>query len=257
MDQPSLDGGAGAADYGVIGEGYSRFRRPDPRIARQIREALGAARTVLNVGAGADGYEPTDLEVTAVEPSATMRAQRPAHLPCAVDACAERLPFPDDSFDAAMATFSVHQWSDLDGGLRELRRVTRGPVVIMTCDPLALDRYWLHDYAPEIVAVEAARYPALQRIADRLGGAVEIMPVPIPLDCRDGFNEAYYGRPERLLEPDARRACSSWSFVAPAVVAHLAETLGRDLSSGAWDRKYGALRALPQFDGPLRLVVSR
>ena len=92
--------------------------------------------TSLNVGAGAGSYEPLDRDVTAVEPSASMRAQRSAHLSVAVDAVAEDLPFPDSHFDASMATFTVHQWSDLDAGLAEMRRVTKGPVVVMSCDPL-------------------------------------------------------------------------------------------------------------------------
>jgi hypothetical protein len=65
--------------YDTIGVGYATVRREDPRIAARIRAALGDARTVLNVGAGAGAYEPPDLEVTAVEPSAVMRASgRPA-----------------------------------------------------------------------------------------------------------------------------------------------------------------------------------
>src|SRR5690349_14454120 len=125
------DGSAGDANYARIGAAYSAYRKPDPRIAAAILAALGPARTVLNVGAGAGSYEPTDRDVTPVEPSATMRSQRPRHLAPAVDAVAEDLPFEDGSFDAAMTTFSIHQWRDPAAGLREVRRVTRGPIVIM------------------------------------------------------------------------------------------------------------------------------
>jgi hypothetical protein len=121
------DGSAGDANYGAIGRRYADFRKPDPRIAELIEKALGDARTIVNVGAGAGSYEPVGRQVTAVEPSQSMRDQRPPHLPAAIDAVAEHLPFDDASFDAAMSTFSVHQWKDLDAGLRELRRVTRGP----------------------------------------------------------------------------------------------------------------------------------
>jgi hypothetical protein len=113
----SADGSAGDADYGKIGAGYATYRQPDSRIAARIHAALGPARTVLNVGAGAGSYEPIDRAVIAVDPSASMRAQRPSHLPPAVDATAEQLPFPDRQFDASMATFTVHQWSDLRTGL--------------------------------------------------------------------------------------------------------------------------------------------
>lgn len=250
------DGSAGDADYGAIGRGYSRFRQPDPWIAARILDALGEARTVLNIGAGAGSYEPTDREVTAVEPSATMRAQRPPRLPAAIDATADRLPFPDQAFDASMATFTVHQWPDLGAGLNEVRRVTRGPIVILTCDPEALDGYWLHDYAPEVTAVETSRYPRIADICAILGGRADVRRIAIPLDCRDGFNEAYYGRPERLLDPAARQACSGWSFVDPAAVRRFVDTLRRDLSDGTWERRYGRLRNQPYFDGPLRLVVG-
>lgn len=253
------NGSAGDADYGVIGAGYSAYRRPEPLIAAAIAAALGDARTVLNVGAGAGSYEPTHLDVTAVEPSASMRAQRPGHLPAAVDAVAEALPFGDGAFDASLATFTVHQWTDLTAGLSEMRRVTRGPVCFLTCDPGALDRFWLAEYAPEVIAAEARRYPPIATVARLLGGAevVDVIDVPIPLDCVDGFGEAYHGRPEALLDPGARRANSAWTFVGPDVAARFQRRLRTDLDSGAWDRRHGALRTRPTFDGSLRLVVGR
>lgn len=139
------DGSAGDVDYGEIGGSYSRYRQPDPVIEAHIHAALGEARSVLNVGAGAGSYEPTDRAVTAVEPSASIRAQRPAHLVEAVDAVAEDLPFADKSFDASMASVTVHQWSDLEQGLAEMRRVTRGPVVLLVCNPARMHDYWLSD----------------------------------------------------------------------------------------------------------------
>ncbi len=257
MQDRHRDGSAGDANYGVIGSGYTRYRQPDPHIAEFIRAALGDARTVLNVGAGAGSYEPVDRQITAVEPSASMRAQRPAHLPTAIDGTAEQLPFADRSFDAAMATFTVHQWSDLRQGLGEMRRVARGPVLVLSCDPDLLERSWLHAYAPEMIAVEARRYPAMDTIAAALGGNVEIKAVPIPLNCVDGFGEAYYGRPERMLDPAARLANSAWSFVDASVGERFVAELGRDLADGSWDRRYGALRTQPFFEGSLRLVIAR
>lgn len=255
MSERHQDGSAGDANYGVIGKGYTGYRQPDPHIAAFIVETLGKARTVLNVGAGAGSYEPVDRDVTAVEPSASMRAQRPAYLPAAIDAVAEHLPLADKAFDASMATFSVHQWSDLAAGLREMRRVTRGPVLILSCDPDALDRSWLNEYAPEMIAVEARRYPTLDAIASVLGN-VDVIPVPIPFHCSDGFSEAYYGRPEKLLDPGARLANSAWSFVDAGIADRFAETLSRDLADGTWDRRHGALRTQPFFEGSLRLIVS-
>ncbi|ODT84193.1 MAG: ubiquinone biosynthesis protein [Pelagibacterium sp. SCN 64-44] len=257
MNQRHEDGSAGDANYSIIGVNYTNYRQPEPYFASRISGSLGTARSVLNVGAGAGSYEPTDREVTALEPSAAMRAQRPAHLVTAVDGVAESLPFADNRFDASMATFSVHQWKDLVAGLSEMRRVTRGPVLILTCDPAALDRFWLNDYAPEAIATEARRYPSMPSIVEGLGGKVEIQPVPIPLGCIDGFSEAYYGRPERLLEPGARLANSAWSFVDPAVGPRFVAHLGSDLADGTWDRKHGHLRSQAFFEGSLRLIVGR
>lgn len=254
MRERSADGSAGDADYGSIGAGYTDYRRPDARIAAAVAAALGDSRTVVNVGAGAGSYESGRFGVTAVEPSAAMRAQRPASLPAAVDAVAEDLPFADGAFDGAMTTFSVHQWSDLAAGLREMRRVTRGPVVVLTCDPALVRDFWLYEYAPLVLDAEARRYPAIAEITEVLGGRSTVAPVPIPADCTDGFNEAYYARPERLLDPGARRACSAWSFVTPELREQYADHLRRDLASGAWDERHGALRGQLAYDGSLVLI---
>jgi hypothetical protein len=256
MFERFADGSGGDVDYGAIGGAYSRYRQPDPRIAALIHQSLGNGLRVLNVGAGAGSYEPTDRQVTAVEPSASMRAQRPSHLSAAIDAVAEDLPFSDDSFDCGMAIFTVHQWANLSQGVRELRRVTLGRIVIMTCDPGEVTQFWLNDYAPEVLSTEASRYPTIKLIKSELGGDGEVIDVPIPLHCIDGFNEAYYGRPERLLESEARLACSAWSFVGTAVVDRFSQHLSRDLSDGSWDDKYGFLRTQPEYIGSLRIIIS-
>lgn len=248
---------AGDFDYEAGGEGYRSQRRPDPRIAALIHVRLDGARTVLNVGAGAGSYEPADRHVVAVEPSRAMRAQRPPGLAPAIDATAERLPFDDDAFDAAMAIITIHQWSDTDRGLSELRRVSRGPVVILTFDAEALGRFWLAEYFPEVVAAERRRYPSIEHIAAVLGGRVEAIEVPIPHDCVDGFGDAYFGRPEAFLEPVVRRSQSAWGFVDPAVVERQVERLRHDLASGAWDARHGRLRSLPEYRGAVRLVTAR
>jgi len=252
----STDGSAGDADYGEIGRTYSRFRQADPRIATVINTAFGDARRIINVGAGAGSYEPVDREVTAVEPSATMRAQRPPHLTRAIDAVAEDLPFPDGSFDAALASVTIHQWTDLRQGLAELRRVTRGPIVLFVSDPDLLREFWLKHYAPEVVDAEARRFPPIKTVSAMLGGEVRVQSIPIPFDCSDGFNEAYYGRPEMLLNPDARLACSSWSFASRDVVARFESELRRELDNGEWDARFGEYRTKESYDGSLRLIVS-
>jgi SAM-dependent methyltransferase len=242
-----------AATYDRIGIDYSNLRKADPRIAAAIAEALGPARTVLNVGAGAGSYEPADREVTALEPSAEMIRQRPPHAAPVVQGRAEALPFGDGSFDAAMAVLTVHHWADQAQGMREMRRVARGPVVVLTYDP-AFHGFWLADYIPELVTLDEAQMPPLARFGTWLG-VVDIAPVPIPHDCTDGFLAAYWRRPAAYLDPQIRAAMSS--FWALGDVSDALGRLERDLESGAWARRYGHLLELDRCDCGYRLVVTK
>jgi hypothetical protein len=185
-----------------------------------------------------------------------MRAQRPPNLFPAIRGFAEELPLDDQSVDAAMALVTVHQWADRHKGLQEMRRVTRGPVIVLTFDGDALHKFWLVDYSPELIAAERRRYPAIDSIVKQLGGKAQVRTVPIPSDCTDGFTEAFYARPERFLEPTVRRAQSAWGFISASEQARAVEGLKVDLDSGAWDAKYGDWRQKPFFEGSMRLIVS-
>jgi SAM-dependent methyltransferase len=245
----------GDADYSIIGAGYNEFRRPDAHIERRIHAALGGARRVLNIGAGAGSYEPTDRYVIAVEPSADMRAMRPSNLPPALVATAESLPLDDDAVDTAMAVLTIHHWPNLEAGLSEIRRVTNGPVAIVTFDPLLIGNFWLMDYAPELCHVEAHRYPSTAAILNVLGSG-EVANISIASDCVDGFTEAYFSRPEAFLDPRVRRAQSAWSFVEPGVEDRVVATLAADLTSGRWDELYGSHRNTTSYEGALLLIVA-
>jgi SAM-dependent methyltransferase len=242
-------------DYERHGRTYSQHRRPDPRIAARIHAALGDARTVLNVGAGAGSYEPSDRWLLAVEPSATMRAQRPLGAPPAIDARAESLPFDDDAVDAAMACVTIHHWEPAAAGLAELRRVARGPVVVFTFELDGLPA-WQHEYLREGLALERPRFPAIDDIAAALGGRTRVEHVPTPGDCADGFFEAFWRRPEALLDPAVRGAQSMWALLDPDTEQRIVERLAESLDSGAWDAEHGHLRKQDSYDGALRLVIS-
>jgi SAM-dependent methyltransferase len=247
--------GRPSVDYERHGRTYASHRASDPRIAARIHEALGDAQTVVNVGAGTGSYEPDDRWVLAVEPSATMRAQRPPEAAPAIDARAEALPFDDDSFDAAMACVTIHHWDPSQVGLAELRRVARGPVVVFTFDLAGLPA-WQHDYLAEGVVIELPRFQSIDSVAATFGGRTRVETIPTPADCTDGFFEAFWNRPERLLDPAVRAAQSMWALLPPGAEERIVERLGASLSSGEWDAEHGHLRELSEREGALRLVVS-
>lgn len=244
--------------YDRIGGGYSRFRREDPRIAARIHAALGDARSVVNVGAGTGSYEPRDRYVFAIEPSDVMAAQRDSTRPPAVRASAYPLPLFDQSVDAAMAILTVHHWDEqARAGVEELRRVARGPVVILTFDVSVSNAMWLcTDYMPEVAQMDRGIFPSPAQLAAWLGGA-DIEVVPIPQDTTDWMLGSYWAHPERVLDPDARAATSGFARQPREVVERVVAEVARDLASGAWDARYGHLRALSEYDAGLRLVVSR
>jgi hypothetical protein len=239
--------------YDTIGVTYAVTRRTEPRIAAQVWAALGDARTVLNVGAGTGSYEPPDRDVTAVEPSAVMRAQRPAGAAPCVDAVAESLPFEDQSFDAAMAFATIDHWQDPFAGLREMRRVARR-VVVLTKDFGGLDLFWLdRDYLPERADLQLGR-PPLAELARAIGAWVR--PVLIPWDCADGFHEAYWRRPEAYLDADVRRGISIWARVGPAAEQRAVRSLGDDLASGRWAERNRDLAELDAAELGVRLLIA-
>jgi SAM-dependent methyltransferase len=246
----------GARLYDTIGSDYPTTRRTEPRIAAQVWDALGDARTVLNVGAGTGSYEPPDRDVTAVEPSAVMRALRPPGAASCVAAAAENLPFEDQSFDAAMAFSTIHHWQDPLAGLREMRRVARRVVVFThaTDDSEWRQRFWLiRDYLPEVADLVAGR-PSVDQLAHSIGARIE--PVPIPWDCADGFFEAYWRRPEAYLDDHVRRAVSVWTRVGPKAERRAVDELRDDLSSGRWAERNRDLADLDAAELGLRLLVT-
>lgn len=236
------DGGDTEPLYDRLGQSYSKTRHADARIAAAIWDALGDARTVLNVGAGSGAYEPTDREVVAVEPSSVMIAQRPEGAATVIQGSADRLPFGDASFDAVMAVLSDHHWRDRKQGLRELRRVARRRVVLFNANPGEADLFWLSsEYLPGFFALIPERYRApgaWQRELEEVFGAVRLTAVPIPHDCTDGFYGAYWRRPAAYLDPEVRDGISVFSRLSSVEVESGLESLRADLSSGAWHERH-------------------
>ena len=251
MSGPFGNAGLGYELYDRIGSGYSQARRPDRRLEQAIWAALGDAATVLNVGAGAGAYEPPDREVTALEPSDVMIAQRPPGAAPVVQGRAEDLPFGDDAFDAAMAVLSDHHWSDRGRGLREMRRVAHERVVLFSANPAEADLFWMTtDYLPEFLGLIQPRYRRPGAWEDDLRaalGPLDLTPVPIPYDCADGFYGAHWRRPEAFLHPEVRRSISVFAQISSGAVDRAIDSLGADLETGRWHERHRELLKMDEL----------
>jgi SAM-dependent methyltransferase len=246
------------ARYDSIGHGYSSRRRADPRLAARILGALGPGRSVINVGAGTGLYEPDDRYVVAIEPSDVMAAQRPRELAPAVRAEAHCLPLRDGSVDAAMTVLSLHHWDGHQArGVRELRRVARGPVVVVTYEPAICAEMWLvKEYLPEVAELDRQSAPSTARVASWLGGKTHVEVVPIPRDTPDWTLMSFWAHPERVLDIAARNATSGFARMPVDIVDRVVAAVGRDLQNGTWDRRNGHLRQMSEYDAGLRLLIN-
>ncbi|MGW5050115.1 class I SAM-dependent methyltransferase [Actinokineospora sp. NPDC004072] len=239
--------------YDAIGRSYTSTRRPDPRIGALIAEAVGGARRVINVGAGAGAYEPVGT-VLAVEPSLTMVRQRPVGAAPVVRGVAEGLPVRDQAADVVLAVLTVHHWGDLEAGVAELRRVARR-VVVLTWDQEVTREFWLlRDYLPEVAAFDDRRAVPLPRLVDALGARV--VPVPVPHDCTDGFLAAYWRRPAAYLDPAVRAGASGLAQTGEERLRPGLARLAADMGSGAWLERYGELMDMAELDAGYRLLVA-
>ncbi|HWE68508.1 MAG TPA: class I SAM-dependent methyltransferase [Acidimicrobiales bacterium] len=239
--------------YDAIGVGYAAFRQPDPHIAAQIWDAIGDASRIVNVGAGAGSYEDDRRTVVAVEPSAVMIDQRRPGSAPVVRAAAEALPFPDQSFDVALALMTVHHWANLRQGLNELRRVAPRQIVF-TFDPARHDALWVFpEYVP--ASLGFAEDAPLDLVVEALG-AQRVEVVPTPADCTDGFASAYWRRPERYLSPSVRASISAFARLSDTQVEPGMARLREDLASGKWHRDHAHLLQMESLDAGLRLVVA-
>ena len=247
---------AEAFAYDRLGAQYTRTRRPDPRGAAAIAAALGDARTLVNVGAGAGAYEPGDRPVLAVEPSRAMIGQRPAGAAPCVQGVAEQLPLRDEAVEASLAVLTLHHWRDQPAGLAELRRVASRRIVMLTWDPAHRDRFWLTTrYFPQIVVRDLERFPTMDTIRRHLGPIRETA-LPVPHDCQDGFLGAFWRRPEAYLDPAIRSGISAFAQLPRPAVERGLERLTDDLRSGRWEAEHRALRDRESLDLGYRLVIA-
>ncbi|WP_375479360.1 class I SAM-dependent methyltransferase [uncultured Jatrophihabitans sp.] len=235
--------------YDTIGRSYRATRRPDPRIAAAIFEAIGEVGTVVNVGAGSGSYEPPET-VVAVEPSTVMIDQRPAGSAPVVQAVAEAIPLADQSVDAALAVLTVHHWTDVAAGVAEMRRVARKRLVFFTWWPERVAQFWLlEEYLPEVAKTDAAQAVPIEVLTGLLSDAhLTIRPVPVPHDCIDGFGAAFWRRPEAYLDPHVQAGISMLAKTDPYSLRPGLAMLAEDLRTGRWRDQHAELLQLEALD---------
>ena len=241
-----------SARYDTLGREYATRRVPDIRIARQIDVALSGATRIVNIGAGAGSYEPCDKALVAVEPSATMIAQRSASAAPVVQAVAEALPFATNQFDLAMAVLTMHHWTDWRRGLEEALRVANGRLVLLTWLNEQLP-FWLYDYFPAMESVNRDLFPGVDELRAVLGD-FSVETVPVPHDCTDGFLCAYWRRPEAYLDVGVRQSISLFAMIEEVEVG--VDRLAHDLASGKWHADNTGLLDVDAVDFGYRLLST-
>ncbi len=238
-------------DYDQLAEQYRNYRKPDPKIAARIQFHIQGAQRVLNVGAGMGSYEPEGCEVIAIEPSYEMISKRKGIKAKLIQGFAENLPFRDNEFDVSMGILTIHHWSDIAMGLQEMLRVSKNKIILFTWIGYGSD-FWLEKYIPEIKGVDEKLFPTLEEL-DRLLGAISVETVEIPHDCTDGFMCAYWRRPEAYLNPNVRKAISTFSRISDFQKGF--DRLNDDINSGMWHKKLSHLLEKESLDLGYRLVV--
>lgn len=242
------------AIYDDIGNNYSVTRGTDPKIAEQLYSELQGATRIVNIGAGTGSYEPENMEVVAVEPSAVMISQRKVGSHRVEQAFAEKLPFENSSFSHAMTVLSMHHWQDRARAFQEINRVTTEKFVAITWDPTS-EPFWLtRDYFPEIYEMDKRIFPDLEELNEYFD-EVTMRPLQIPSDCQDGFLTAFWKRPEAYLSSTVRQAMSPFSKIKNLSAG--LQKLEDDLASGVWASNNHAILGLSWLDVGYRVISAR
>ena len=240
--------------YDKIGKDYAVKRQTEPRIASLINEQLEGATRILNIGAGTGSYEPTGVDLVALEPSAEMIGQRSADAYPAVQGSAEYLPFEDNSFSHAMTVLSMHHWSDKPKAFHEINRVTSDRFVAISWNPEATTFWLTRDYFPEIMEEDVNIFPKMD-VFDQYFDEVKVQPIPIPEDCIDGFLSAFWKRPEAYLSSLVRQSISSFAKMKDASKG--LQKLKDDLESGVWHERNKDTLKLTELDVGYVLISAK
>ncbi|KJH71038.1 class I SAM-dependent methyltransferase [Aliterella atlantica] len=255
--------------YDSIGQSYSNSRIPDPRIVKQILNLLQLkpGSTIADIGAGTGGYSKSlancGYQIYAIEPSLVMRSQSQPHAQVQwFTGCAEDIPLPTASVDAAISVLATHHFSNLEQAFREMHRITRkGAIVIFTIDPRFANKFWFADYFPSLWQDTFRFFPPLSNISELIGAttqrSVEVSTLMLPPNLSDLFVAALWRRPEMYLSSVVRAGMSAFALAEPSVVELGVRQLAEDLTSGQWQAKYGDIKNLTEFDAGYRFLRAK
>jgi ubiquinone/menaquinone biosynthesis C-methylase UbiE len=214
--------------YNTIGTGYNNTRRADPFLTQKLYGFLAPkpGNLFLDIGCGSGNYTVAladrGLSFYGVEPSEKMlelaRCQN-SHI-CWMQGTAEQMPAADGHFDGAIATLTMHHWTDLNKSMLELCRVLRpgGKLVCFTSTPAQMAGYWLNHYFPVMLDRSMRQMPAFERMEEALQ----------PTDLRVTYTEKYLisddlvdcflyagkNRPWLYLDENIRKGISSFQALA-------------------------------------------
>lgn len=255
--------------YNLIGQSYSKFRVPDPRIVESIVNLLQLKpeSLVADIGAGTGNYSRAIANrgffVYAIEPSSVMTAQAIEHPQVKwFNGYAEAIPLPTSSVDAVISILATHHFSNLEKSIIEMNRIAKsGAIVSLTFDPRVVEKPWIADYFPSLWQETFEIFPPLNDVIELFQATtkrtVEISPFLLPHDLTDMFFVAGWRRPEIYLNPDVRAGISALAKAKANVVETGVRLLKEDLNSGRWDEKYGEIRKLTEIDAGYRFMCAK
>lgn len=255
--------------YDSIGQSYSKFRLPDPRIVDTLVNLLQLepGSLVADIGAGTGNYSRAIAErgffLYAVEPSSVMRLQATQHPRVQwLTGYAEDIPLPTSSVDSVICILASHHFSNLEKAIREMNRVARsGAIIFLTFDPRVGEKLWVVDYFPSLWEDAFRVFPPLIDVVAIIEAntqrMVEIFPLMLPHNLTDMFFAAGWRRPESYLNPDVRAGISALSLADASIVETGVNLLKEHLDSGQWDTKYGEILKLEAFDAGYRFLCAR
>ncbi len=241
------------AIYDQIGTGYTVSRCTDPHIETQIRSELVGAKRIINIGAGTGSYEPEDVDLIAVEPSIEMIKQRADTAYPVKQAKADNLPFPNNSFSHAMTILSMHHWDNREQAFAEIKRVTTDKFIAITWLPDTAPFWLTKDYFPEIYDIDREIFPSELELAKAFKN-IEIKPLLIPNDCKDGFLACFWQCPEAYLQESVRAAISTFSKIEN--LDRGIKKLKTDLETGKWHKENAELLNKKFLDVGYRIITS-